>query len=326
MSITAEKKHGRPTGAWRVEVAYKGQRLRGRATSIEAARDMEATFRARLANGEGASAPSAVDRSSPTTLLDALQKAQDRLWDEGAWKAQAIAHVRSLATRIGSTRHLSTLTSDDFEEAVEELLAEKSPGTVNRALSAVSKLLAHARRRGWMTQEIDLPWQRESEGRIRVLTAAEEERLFAAMPADIREFCILAIETGCRRGELLRITPEDRTRQNWLVLPKTKAGKPQGVPLTARAQAALDNVLALGVPSQQRVRFQFEAARIKAGLEDCCFHILRHTCATRLLERGVDLQLTQEWMRHRDLKTTLRYRHVSSRHLEALAATIGEAA
>jgi integrase len=324
MSITAEKKHGRPTGRWRVEVGGKDKRLRGRVGSFEEAQRLEKEFRRRLATGEVAQAASTRPQAGmvPVTLLDALEKAQDKLWREGAWKPQAIAHVRVLAALMGAGKALADLTDDDFETAADTLLETKAPATLNKALAAVSKLLEHARAKGWIAAVPKLPWQPEPKGRIRVLTSEEEHRLLELMPKDVQALCILAVETGCRRGELLRVTAQDRTRPNWLVLPKTKAGEPQGVPLTERAQGALADLLADVVPSQQRLRHHFEAARIKAGLEDVCFHTYRHTCATRLLEAGVDLQETKEWLRHSDISTTLRYRHVSSKHLEATAGRL----
>src|SRR5687768_15208751 len=136
------------------------------------------------------------------------------------------------------------MTARCLRTALPRGLETKAPATVNRGLTAVSKLLGYARKKGWLTQEIDLPWQPEPKGRIRVLTEEEEHRLLEHMPRDVKALCILAVETGCRRGELLRITAKDRTRENWLVLPQTKAGEPQGVPLTERAQAALADLLA----------------------------------------------------------------------------------
>lgn len=56
-----------------------------------------------------------------------------------------------------------------------------------------------------------------------------------------------------------------------------------------------------------------EAARIK---QDVTFHSLHHSFTTHLHEAGTDIKLIQELMGHNDLKTTLRYTHVSKRTLE----------
>lgn len=58
-----------------------------------------------------------------------------------------------------------------------------------------------------------------------------------------------------------------------------------------------------------------EAAKIRQPMT---FHSLRHSYATHLHESGTDIKLIQELLGHNDIKTTLRYTHVSKRTLEGI--------
>ena len=60
-----------------------------------------------------------------------------------------------------------------------------------------------------------------------------------------------------------------------------------------------------------------DASRI---IQPVTFHSLRHSYATHLHERGTDIKLIQELLGHNDIKTTLRYTHVSNRTLENIVS------
>jgi integrase len=55
------------------------------------------------------------------------------------------------------------------------------------------------------------------------------------------------------------------------------------------------------------MRMAVQSCARRAGVREVRFHDLRHTFGTRMAAAGVPMRMLQEWMGHRDFKTTLIY-------------------
>ncbi|MBT5766232.1 MAG: site-specific integrase [Kordiimonadaceae bacterium] len=131
---------------------------------------------------------------------------------------------------------------------------------------------------------------------------------------DLLNVIIMAVKTGMRRAELLRLTkehfnPETRT----LYIPITKSGYPRTIPLTLKAAAIIDSLgLHQGIYSKSTEGFMSAWQRLikRTGIIDLRFHDLRHEAISRFFEMGLSVPEVALISGHRDYRMLQRYTHL----------------
>jgi integrase len=113
--------------------------------------------------------------------------------------------------------------------------------------------------------------------------------------------------------------------------------KRRSVPMTSMCRYALEH-LCKGKMSHEkiwpdnitsgnisRVIRMWKAKRGLPEDDEACFHTFRHTCCSRLVQRGVPIVVVQKWMGHATIQTTMRYAHLAPDSLDiALKALEGD--
>jgi integrase len=160
-------------------------------------------------------------------------------------------------------------------------------------------------------------------GRVRYLNLEEIDVLLEACRsvACLREFVGVALNTGCRRNEILSMTYSTIDWQNRLIrIIETKNGDPKIVHLNDVAYDALaalprrmDGRLWPFTPAQVSMAFSRIVRRIP--IVDFRLHDLRHTYLSYQAMGGADARTLQELAGHRDYRMTMRYAHLSNEHL-----------
>ena len=72
------------------------------------------------------------------------------------------------------------------------------------------------------------------------------------------------------------------------------------------------------------VRKSFKKACEDMGIKNFRFHDLRHCCATKMVEAGVDLVTVSKILGHSDIKLTMRYAHPGEKTMRAAAEKLAE--
>ncbi|MFC1491143.1 site-specific integrase [Nitrospinota bacterium] len=123
-----------------------------------------------------------------------------------------------------------------------------------------------------------------------------------------------------RRGELFNLQWRDIDFRKRLVrVADSKNGESREIPMNRTLEDTLKRIpwrldLVFVFPGRTgrgltNVRKRFMRALETAQIEDFRFHDLRHTFASRLVIRGVDLTTVKELMGHKSIEMTLRYAH-----------------
>jgi len=332
MAIFADKRDGKLTGRYRVELQLGGQRLRKRFDSLQEAKDYEAAARVEMASGRMPSEARTRLEKGPvvSTLQELCRACEGHLWAGDASERQAHQRLEGACKILGPLMLIESVTIADTDRLVKVLRDKGTAhGTINRYLSALNQALKWATKHKHRTSPLpELSWQDEDEGRIRWITPAEEARLIELLAPSEALAVFVCIRTGMRRGELLGLRERD-VEPTWVHLwgTRTKSGKSRSIPLTPEVFLALQELFRLGMPTVESLRYHWNATKKLMGLEedeDFVFHATRHTFATRAVQAGVHPRVLQRLMGHKHLSTTMRYMQVSDHMLSAAIQQVSD--
>lgn len=326
----AEKRDGKLTGFWYGEVLHKEKQMRFR-HRFETKRDAagyEAYVRA-----TGEEMPGLGTGISGRTFATVAQECRDNYpgWRTGKDKS-VLQRLDWLLTQPLAKLPIESITLANLEAIVRTL--EKAPvngkprakQTINNYLSAASTVMAYAVRQRYITAAPDVPWFKRAKGRLLTLTEEQENAVCAFLASKghhTEAFLVhVLVLTGMRMGELLGLEPDQIENERIkLYADQTKTNASRLVYIERETADELRAIVAAkALPNYHAFYMHFKAAIKSCGYDDeLTLHSLRHTTATRLLERGVDLQTTAEILGHSNIQTTMGYRHVSNSILSEAA-------
>ena len=146
----------------------------------------------------------------------------------------------------------------------------------------------------------------------------------------------LTYGSGLRVSELVGATLGNLSREEGLLRVVGKGKKERIVPIGSHARKAIESYLAIR-PTQpasltqpdaplflskhkkgmtpRAVQYLFAKLSLKVGVKRIHPHVLRHSCATHLLESSGQLRSVQEFLGHENITTTQIYTHLDYQHL-----------
>jgi site-specific recombinase XerD len=221
------------------------------------------------------------------------------------------------------------LSRDQVKDYAYHLIREKnfSTSSINQLISAWKILQVDVLKKDWETFSIKRP--RREKKLPEILSQSEATSLVEA-PTNLKHKTILklAYASGLRRGELLdlKIADIDSSRQVLRVI-NGKGRKSREIPI----HNSIITILRQYFQQYRPKTFLFEGLKVgesysessftnivkqaakKIGLRKTVYpHLLRHSFASHMLERGINLKRLQLLLGHHSLKTTSIYLHLAN--------------
>lgn len=297
--------------------------------------------------------PTVIGASKSSTLSRFFKDNRDLIWGD-TLQRNIDANQRACELALGPDTLIHHITEKRLMEMASFLSRKgNKPGTINTRLSHLKVLMKHAKRLEMIDREIEFPWQKKGDNsRMRFLTEEEEQRMLKLMDHwgmdDMLRLTKVLIDTGCRPSELIRgeskgepirwsevsklaggtapdvNDPATGKPKAVISLMRTKTGKYRVLPLTDRAKNAFLSSKQAGHKRPfDNLRTDDASAAVRRvadhlGMPDVVLYTMRHTCASRLVQRGADLRRVMSWMGHTNINTTMRYAKLTPGDIFAL--------
>lgn len=310
--------------SYAVSVSVQGTRETCTVASFEQAQAKQAEIRARLYTGLAMVAA----KKSCWTLEEASNACLAAIWKGTPNEEPAERNASYAVAFFGADVLLDSIGTIQIDAYIASLKdAGNSNGTVNRKLAALSRIMTFARESEMMSRTPKIRKQVE-EGAHTVPDLGRRDYhvglLLYLADGLSRRVHLSAGRYGDATGELWRVKPQDITLDQGpsglLSIWKAKSKKPRSIPMTPRVREIIMRRMELTAKGEvlfphdnQWMRRGWDKVKRAMHLQsDAEFvpHSLRHTCASRLLQRKVPLLVVKEWLGHKTLSVTVRYGHL----------------
>lgn len=263
-------------------------------------------------------------------------KLRIRKYSESTYRTYGVYFKQFLAAH--PTTNPKEITEEQIKKHIITTVKKHSYATKtqNQIVNAIKfyyeKVLGLKKREYWIPRprkEFKLPVVASEEEIIRIIVAAD----------NLKHQCIIALlySTGLRRGELINLKKVDiDIARKQVFVRGGKGKKDRTTVLSDRMLRALikyyeeykpNTWVFEGANGNQyagtSVGKLLKRAAIKAGIEkNITPHVLRHSFATHLMDKGTDTRYIQELLGHANLNTTAIYAHVSKKDLMAVTSPL----
>jgi len=218
--------------------------------------------------------------------------------------------------------------------------AEKAPRSIQYAIAVIRQIFNHAIKNemysgGNPATKVSKP--RVDNSRDRYLTHDEADKLLEKLKTkshQVHDISLISLHSGLRADEIFKLTWGDIDINRGIITVNGKGGKTRPAFMTDRVKSLFSNL-----PSGEPTDFVYKdrkgkkISRISSvyyrtvddlgfnkGIEDrrkrVCFHTLRHTFASRMVQNGENIYTVKKLLGHATMAMTERYSHLADDNLK----------
>ncbi|OGS20952.1 MAG: hypothetical protein A2252_04480 [Elusimicrobia bacterium RIFOXYA2_FULL_39_19] len=234
--------------------------------------------------------------------------------------------IKHLKAYFGDV-YISRITPQEIERYKMARQADMvSFATINRETGCLRNIFNRAK--DWEMVDSNpmdkVKLYKESPGKIRYLTQEETQRLLSNCSGYLRNAIIFALNTGCRKEEVLSLKWSDidfRTATIHIPASTSKTNIKREIMVNSALLRTLQAIERYPngeyvFCDEQGNRFKridrtFKTALKRANIQDFRFHDLRHTFCSNLVMSGIDIYTVKELVGHESIEMTMRYSHLA---------------
>ncbi len=235
-----------------------------------------------------------------------------------------VTSSRALQSYFGGKR-ISSINTWLVNKYRSRRLNEVAKATINRELAFLKTMLNFAVQRNWLSTNPLKGYKRFPEPpKTRIVTKEEFRAVYGEASDFLKPILLMAVNTGMRRGEIFDLKWSNvNLAEGYLLVEDSKNNESRHITINKQLNEALksvkyhasgDYVFSHGGSRVKTFKTAFNAAIRRAGVKPFRFHDLRHTFASNLVMKGVDLVTVGELLGHKSLSMTRRYSHPSPEH------------